>query len=95
MIGGSGGRTYQIFQGEMGNVTRFINHSCRPNSQFQRFCWRGIERVIVVSRGVGAGCEVTVDYSDRYWRELRKRCLCGEGCCRFGGGGGSGSRNLG
>ncbi|KAL3459095.1 hypothetical protein BJX64DRAFT_265275 [Aspergillus heterothallicus] len=83
MIGGSRGRTYQIYQGTMGNFTRFINHSCRPNSQFQRFYWRGTERIIVVSKGVVAGAEVTVDYSDRYWRELEKKCLCGEPCCRF------------
>ncbi|KAL4931659.1 SET domain-containing protein [Aspergillus undulatus] len=87
MIGGSRGRTYQIYQGNMGNFTRFINHSCRPNSQFQRFYWRGVERILVVSRGVDAGCEITVDYSDRYWRELDKKCLCGEACCRFAGGG--------
>ncbi|KAL4936218.1 hypothetical protein BDV06DRAFT_228108 [Aspergillus oleicola] len=83
MIGGSNGRTYQIYQGTMGNFTRFINHSCRPNSQFQRFYWRGIERILVVSRGIETGAEVTVDYSDRYWRELEKGCLCGEVCCRF------------
>ncbi|KAI9375784.1 hypothetical protein BJX61DRAFT_493067 [Aspergillus egyptiacus] len=83
MIGGSRGRPYQIYQGTMGNFTRFINHSCRPNSQFQRVYWRGVERIIVVSRGVVAGSEITVDYSDRYWRELGKRCLCGEGGCRF------------
>ncbi|KAJ0413310.1 SET domain protein [Aspergillus carlsbadensis] len=83
MIGGSRNRTYQIYQGTMGNFTRFINHSCRPNAQFQRFYWRGCERIIVVSKGVQAGSEVTVDYSDRYWRELEKRCLCGEACCRF------------
>jgi hypothetical protein len=85
MIGGSKARPYQIFQGRMGNFTRFINHSCRPNSQFQRFYWRGKERIIVVSRGVPAGAEITVDYSEGYWRELEKRCLCGEACCRFRG----------
>jgi hypothetical protein len=83
MIGGSRDRTYQIYQRTMGNFTRFINHSCRPNAQFQRFYWRGHERIIVVSKGVSAGAEVTVDYSDRYWKELEKRCLCGEACCRF------------
>ncbi|OJJ40842.1 hypothetical protein ASPWEDRAFT_56140 [Aspergillus wentii DTO 134E9] len=77
------GQGYQIFQGEMGNFTRFINHSCRPNSQFERFCWRGKERIIVVSRGVSAGSEVTVDYSDGYWEELEKKCLCGENNCRY------------
>ncbi|RDW70886.1 SET domain-containing protein [Aspergillus mulundensis] len=83
MIGGTRSRPYQIFQGRMGNFTRFINHSCRPNSQFQRFYWRGKERIIVVSRGVSAGAEITVDYSEGYWRSLEKRCLCGEACCRF------------
>ncbi|PYI09260.1 SET domain protein [Aspergillus sclerotiicarbonarius CBS 121057] len=85
MVGGSRGKTYQIFQGQMGNFTRFINHSCRPNSQFQRFCWRGMERIIVVSRGIAAGNEITVDYSDHYWDQLNKKCLCGEPCCRFYG----------
>ncbi|KAL4794577.1 hypothetical protein BDV19DRAFT_364830 [Aspergillus venezuelensis] len=83
MIGGTKSRMYQIYQGEMGNFTRFINHSCRSNSQFQRFYWRGTERILVVSRGIEAGQEVTVDYSDRYWKELEKGCLCGEACCRF------------
>lgn len=68
-----------------GNFTRFINHSCYPNSQFQRFYWRGIERIIVVSRGVASGSEITVDYSDYYWKQLNKACLCGEPCCRFPG----------
>ncbi|KAF4180084.1 hypothetical protein CNMCM7927_001469 [Aspergillus lentulus] len=85
MVGGTKGRTYQIYQGELGNFTRFINHSCRPNSQFQRFYWRGQERIIVVSRGVVAGREITVDYSDHYWKQLNKVCLCGELCCRFRG----------
>ncbi|KAK6813275.1 hypothetical protein RU639_011051 [Aspergillus parasiticus] len=83
MLGGTRTRTYQVFQGQMGNFTRFINHSCRPNSQFQRFYWRGKERIIVVSRGVTAGSEITVDYSDHYWKQLNKICLCGEPCCRF------------
>ncbi|CRL28815.1 SET domain [Penicillium camemberti] len=83
MMGGSPERPYQVFQGQMGNFTRFINHSCRPNSQFQKFYWRGIERILVVSRGVTAGSEITVDYSDSYWGKLKKNCLCGENSCRF------------
>ncbi|KAF3025413.1 hypothetical protein E8E15_010088 [Penicillium rubens] len=83
MMGGTPERPYQVFQGQMGNFTRFINHSCRPNTQFQKFYWRGIERILVVSRGVAAGSEITVDYSDSYWRKLRKNCLCGETGCRF------------
>ncbi|KLJ10672.1 hypothetical protein EMPG_13946 [Blastomyces silverae] len=83
MVGGSQERQYQIYQGQMGNFTRFVNHSCRPNCQFQRFYWLGIERIIIVSRGVAADTELTVDYSNHYWEQLDKKCLCGEACCRY------------
>jgi SET domain-containing protein len=49
--------------GRIGNFTRFINHSCRPNSQFERFVWMGLERIVVVSKGVKSGSEITSDYS--------------------------------
>lgn len=74
---------YQIWQGRRGNFTRFVNHSCKPNAQFQRFVWRGKERVLLTSKGIEAGAEITVDYSDYYWRGLDKKCLCGEACCRY------------
>ncbi|PQE15006.1 SET domain protein [Rutstroemia sp. NJR-2017a BVV2] len=90
MLGGSSTQTpktsprpYQILQTPYLNISRFINHSCRPNSQFQRFIWRGLEQIIVVSRGIAAGSEITVDYSDGYWAELDLECRCGEGGCRF------------
>ncbi|PVH86903.1 SET domain-containing protein [Cadophora sp. DSE1049] len=83
MQSGDDERRYQIYQGAMGNYTRFINHSCAPNSRFQKFCWLGSERIILVSRGVEAGEEVTVDYSHEYWEGLDKECLCGEPCCRY------------
>ncbi|KAK4206400.1 histone-lysine N-methyltransferase, partial [Rhypophila decipiens] len=54
-------RPYQIWQGRQGNYTRFANHSCRPNAQFQSFVWMSIERIILVSKGIGAGEEITVD----------------------------------
>ncbi|GAB1316795.1 hypothetical protein MFIFM68171_07005 [Madurella fahalii] len=79
----TGSRTYQIWQGRQGNYTRFVNHSCRPNAQFQSFVWMSIERIVLVSKGINAGQEITVDYSERYWRGLEKECLCGESCCRY------------
>ncbi|KAK4461718.1 SET domain-containing protein [Cladorrhinum samala] len=79
----AGTTRYQIWQGIHGNFTRFINHSCKPNSQFQRFVWRGLQRIILVSKGLDAGMEITVDYSPGYWRGLKKKCLCGEKCCRY------------
>lgn len=83
-IGSGGGASrWQIWQGREGNFTRFVNHSCRANAQYQRFSWLGTQRIILVSKGIAAGEEVTVDYSDKYWKGLDKKCLCGQSCCRY------------
>ncbi|KAL4773305.1 hypothetical protein BDW60DRAFT_216073 [Aspergillus nidulans var. acristatus] len=73
MVGEASGQSYQIFQGQMGNFTRFINHSCHPNAQFQQFCWMDMELILVIA----------VDYSDEYWKDLDKQYLCGEASCRY------------
>jgi SET domain-containing protein len=78
-----GGTSYQISQGKKGNFTKFVNHSCVPNCQFQTFVWLGVQRTVLVSNGVCARQEITVDYSDRYWQKLRKGCLCKQAACRF------------
>jgi len=83
MQSGSIPNQYQIFQGRMGNYTRFVNHSCAPNSQFQKFYWMGSERIVLVSKGIEAGEEIMVDYSHEYWEGLDKQCLCRELCCRY------------
>lgn len=74
---------YQIWQGRQGNFTRFVNHSCKANAQYQRFTWMNTQRVILVSKGIEAGSEITVDYSEKYWKGLDKKCLCGESCCKY------------
>ncbi|KAH8903577.1 SET domain-containing protein [Coniochaeta sp. PMI_546] len=79
----SASRSYQIWQGRQGNFTRFVNHSCKANAQFQTFVWMSIERIVLVSKGINAGQEITADYSETYWRGLDKQCLCGESCCRY------------
>ncbi|KAM0719883.1 hypothetical protein Q7P37_004018 [Cladosporium fusiforme] len=68
MVGQTGAGSYQIWQGRQGNYTRFVNHSCQPNSQYERFMWMGTQRIVLVSKGIEAGEEVTVDYSDTYWK---------------------------
>jgi hypothetical protein len=68
MVGQTEKATYQIWQGRQGNHIRFVNHSCQPNSQFERFVWLGTQRIVLVSKGIEAGEEVTVDYSDTYWK---------------------------
>ncbi|KAI1308845.1 hypothetical protein F5Y03DRAFT_83786 [Xylaria venustula] len=79
----TGSTTYQIWQGRQGNFTRFVNHSCNANAQYQRFTWLDTQRIILVSKGIEAGSEITVDYSDKYWKDLDKRCLCGKRNCRY------------
>ncbi|OAG23378.1 DEAD-domain-containing protein [Alternaria alternata] len=76
---------YQIWQGRAGNFTRFINHSCKPNSQSSTFTWLDTQRVVLVSKGIDAGKEITLDYGDKYWAGLDKSCLCGESCCSDSG----------
>jgi len=83
MFGQTERAMYQIWQGRQGNHTRFVNHSCQPNSQFERFVWLGIQRIVLVSKGIEAGEEITVDYSDTYWKNLDKECLCGSHKCRY------------
>lgn len=68
MVGQTERATYQIWQGRSGNHTRFVNHSCAPNAQFERFTWKGVQRVVLVSKGIEAGEEITVDYTDSYWK---------------------------
>jgi ATP-dependent RNA helicase DDX49/DBP8 len=79
--------TYQIWQGRVGNYTRFANHSCKANAQTSTFTWLDTQRIVLVSKGIQAGSEITVDYSDKYWAGLDKACLCGESCCRYRRGG--------
>jgi ATP-dependent RNA helicase DDX49/DBP8 len=75
--------TYQIWQGRVGNYTRFVNHSCKANAQTTSFTWLDTQRILLVSKGIQAGTEITVDYGDKYWAGLDKACLCGETCCRY------------
>ncbi|RGP71899.1 set domain-containing [Fusarium sporotrichioides] len=42
-----GGKRYQIWQGKQGNFTRFANHSCKPNAQFEKFVWLGTQHILM------------------------------------------------
>ena len=59
---------YQIWQGKQGNFTRFINHSCQPNTEYKHFVWLGKQRYVLLSKGIEAGQEITVDYGETYWQ---------------------------
>jgi SET domain-containing protein len=60
----------------VGNLSRFVNHSCDPNLTAQRVVVRGITRVgLVACRDILAGDELTLHY-----RTTNFPCRCA--CCR-------------
>ncbi|CAK8674987.1 unnamed protein product [Clavelina lepadiformis] len=66
-----------------GNTSRFINHSCDPNCETQKWTVNGQLRVgFFTIRNVAAGEEITFDYQfERYGKEAQK-CYCGSSNCR-------------
>ncbi|XP_068207077.1 histone-lysine N-methyltransferase SETD2 isoform X2 [Palaemon carinicauda] len=66
-----------------GNISRFINHSCDPNAQTQKWTVNGELRVgFFAQKMIEAGEEINFDYRlERYGREPQK-CYCGTATCR-------------
>ncbi|XP_050692390.1 histone-lysine N-methyltransferase SETD2-like isoform X3 [Eriocheir sinensis] len=67
----------------MGNISRFINHSCDPNAETQKWTVNGDLRIGFFSKKhIEAGEEINFDYRlERYGREPQK-CYCGTAICR-------------
>ncbi|KAE9209700.1 hypothetical protein PF002_g19030 [Phytophthora fragariae] len=52
----------------MGSLKRFVNHSCRPAAAFVKLSnGRRTTVVVVTTRSIYRGEEVTVDYGDDLW----------------------------
>ncbi|XP_068180647.1 histone-lysine N-methyltransferase SETD2 isoform X2 [Antennarius striatus] len=66
-----------------GNCSRFMNHSCEPNCETQKWTVNGQLRVgFFTTKPVTAGTELTFDYQfQRYGKEAQK-CFCGAPSCR-------------
>lgn len=66
-----------------GNISRFINHSCDPNAETQKWTVNGELRVGFFSRkDIKQSEEITFDYQyQRYGKEAQK-CLCEAPNCR-------------
>ncbi|XP_043513574.1 histone-lysine N-methyltransferase SETD2 [Frieseomelitta varia] len=74
----------QIIDATMkGNISRFINHSCDPNSETQKWTVNGELRIGFFNRKfIAAGEEITFDYHfQRYGKEAQK-CFCEAPNCR-------------
>ena len=67
-----------------GNWTRYINHSCNPNTNFvlvnvgQRHL-----TLIQAARSIAFGEDITVYYGDDFFDNKNFRCKCGEAKCRL------------
>ncbi|MFH4983081.1 hypothetical protein AB6A40_009790 [Gnathostoma spinigerum] len=66
-----------------GNISRFINHSCDPNCQSQKWIVNRQLRIGFFSlKPIAAGEEIVFDYQlERYGRKAQK-CYCGSANCR-------------
>lgn len=75
-----------------GNLARFINHSCSPNSVTQKWLVQGATRIgIFTLRPVKSGEEITFDYKFIRFgyhplalicRQTAQICVCGEPNCK-------------
>ncbi|XP_009079011.1 PREDICTED: histone-lysine N-methyltransferase SETD2, partial [Acanthisitta chloris] len=68
---------------QKGNCSRFMNHSCEPNCETQKWTVNGQLRVgFFTTKLVPSGSELTFDYQfQRYGKEAQK-CFCGSANCR-------------
>lgn len=66
-----------------GNFSRFINHSCDPNCETQKWTVNGELRVgFFTRRDVVAEEELTFDYQFQRYGKEAQRCLCEASNCR-------------
>ncbi|CAN8061462.1 unnamed protein product [Agarophyton chilense] len=64
-------------------ATRFLNHSCDPNAETQKWNAGGEPRVgIYAVRDISKGEEITFDYGARSIEKGSAPCVCGSSKCR-------------
>jgi uncharacterized protein len=67
---------YSLDGSQRSNIARYINHSCKPNSE----AWNVRGRIFIEAiRKVSPGEEITIDYGPEYFDEFikPKGCRCG------------------
>lgn len=68
----------------IGNIGRFVNHSCEPNCEMQKWCVDGEYRIgLFAHRQIHPNEELTYDYNlYAYNMDIRQCCRCGSQKCR-------------
>lgn len=65
-----------------GSECRFVNHSCEPNSEFQKWTVNGLPvMALFATRDIRANEEITVDYNFQPYG-IPPKCECGSNECR-------------
>ena len=65
-----------------GNLSRFMNHSCSPNSETQKWIVGGRIKIgLFALKAIKAGSELTFDYKFVRFGNEPQKCLCGEVNC--------------
>lgn len=76
-------KTYNVDAAKLGNWTRYVNHSCKPNTEFIPVTIGHLQYVAVKAiRPVEFGQQLTVDYGDIYFQGFDYGCKCGLSTCR-------------
>lgn len=66
-----------------GNLARFMNHSCNPNCETQKWTVNGRLRVgLFAKRHIKADSELTFDYKFVRFGQAAQQCFCGEANCK-------------
>lgn len=68
----------------MGGDGRFVNHSCEPNCEMQKWSVHGLPRMaLFASRDIRPGEELTYDYNFALFNPSEgQECRCGSSGCR-------------
>ncbi|KAJ8354835.1 hypothetical protein SKAU_G00224020 [Synaphobranchus kaupii] len=68
----------------MGNEARFINHSCDPNCEMQKWSVNGVYRIgLFALKDMDSSTELTYDYNFHSFNtEKQQVCKCGAESCR-------------
>ncbi|KAL7058027.1 hypothetical protein AAHC03_017025 [Spirometra sp. Aus1] len=76
------GPEHFIDAGTKGNWARFVNHSCEPNAETQKWTVNGRLRIGFFAKyDIPAGEEITIDYQFVQYGVVQQKCYCGTPSC--------------
>lgn len=74
---------FVIDSGQMGNLSRYINHSCNPNCEIQKWVVNSLPRLAVIAHtDIQPGEELGFDYNFSSFNASEPICYCKSKNCR-------------